>query len=38
MGSSTRNPDKNLRKQAKMVKKKILEYVGREWKRQHEKK
>ena len=29
---------KNLRKQAKMVKPKILEYVRRECKRQHEKK
>ena len=28
---------KNLRKQAKMVKQKTLEYVGREWKRQEKK-
>ena len=28
MGNSTGNVDKNLRKQAQMIKKKLLEYVG----------
>ena len=41
MGNATGNADKNnIRKKAKMVKKKkkILEYVVRGWRRQHEEK